>query len=219
MSELNIPDGTRVVNIGAGAFLVDRGTFDGEPAVFLEPTPDDGVVDRVGMNGPKDWPLNTLVPDSIVFTITNQFGADVLASKFLGYDAALTIATLEAQLAHARAEEMVKEAAISKAENGWLKADELLKAARAEIEKLKQEAADDKLAFNHANETLGKYEDDLVNARAEIERRKAPVSDEEWNPYAWFDDGDDDTVGNMTRPQVDYLIAARAAAQKPEDAQ
>ena len=99
MSELNIPDSTRVVNLGAGAFLVDRGTFDGEPAVFLKPTPDDGIVDRVGMNGPKDWPLNTLVPNSIVFTITNQLGADVLASKLLGYDAALTIAASKGEIA------------------------------------------------------------------------------------------------------------------------
>jgi hypothetical protein len=88
MAALNVAAGTTVprkkdgkmktiVELGYGTVSIDKGTFGGVPAVFIEPVNPAGVL---GEKGP-DLPLNSLRPGAVILEIHNQRGADVLADN------------------------------------------------------------------------------------------------------------------------------------------
>jgi len=112
-----------------------------------------------------------------------------------------------------------------------VKCRERIAALQADNERLQQEAADDTLAFNHANEVIGKLQAELDALRQKeketqaklthsaldclsldtentrlnelIERLKAPVSDEEWNRNV--------SASHSYLQIVNRIIAARVA--------
>jgi hypothetical protein len=65
-----------VVELGRGEYSIDRGTYEGTPAVFIEPVSPAG---NVGGKGP-DLPLNALQPRTVILRIHDQKGAEVLAA-------------------------------------------------------------------------------------------------------------------------------------------
>jgi len=66
-----------IIELGRGNVSIDRGTFGGVPAVFIEPVEQSGVP---GEKGP-DLPLDSLRPGTVILEIHDQRGADVLAEN------------------------------------------------------------------------------------------------------------------------------------------
>lgn len=81
----------------------------------------------------------------------------------------------------------------------------------SENKRLVEELADERLAFEHANEACGKYE-------ADVARLSAPVSDEEMNIFALhrIDVVEPDRrLPVLTIFQANALLAARQSAKEP----
>jgi len=86
-------------------------------------------------------------------------------------------------------------------------------ALKKEVAGLRGQAADDKLAFDTANDVIGKLEADLTDLREQVKRLSKPVSDEEWYRWSWETNTPNHT--RMTgRSSINRMYAARAGQKE-----
>lgn len=65
-----------IIGLGTGSFIIELGTVDSKPAIFLEPAPAAGVV---GDQAPDVTPRKDLAEGGVALTFDNQKCAEVLA--------------------------------------------------------------------------------------------------------------------------------------------
>jgi hypothetical protein len=72
-------ENVKVIEIGLGQVVSNWGTYEGKPALFIEPVP---VAGKVGQQGPE-LPKHELTPNSTIIRFHSAKGANVIMEDIL----------------------------------------------------------------------------------------------------------------------------------------